>query len=192
MVREGKGRPGRVRPHWISDRIVITTNSVRSDEGVINHNGLPSLRILGTELMLKDITDNTDRKTVSRSCEIDREEGNLPSSRYNVLESPLRECSILRDGLKDPEKEIMKGAKSRLRPIVEDGDHPSLALQIRNPHKSPHRATREFKTPSIEPLEERELPHDPLHLTTKGISPNHTNLVDQSLRKGDEVAERGE
>jgi len=159
---------------------------------VINHDTLPSSGELGAKLMLKDIRNHRNRKPVGGCGKVNREEYYISSRGHEVLESPLRESSILRDSLQDPKKEVMKRAKSRLRPIVEDSDHSRLSFQIRDPNKPPYWSTSELKTPTIEPLKEGKLPHDPIHLPMKEISPNKTNLSPQSLWKRDEIAQSSE
>jgi hypothetical protein len=54
-----------------------------------------------------------------------------------VYERALVKGHILTNSPENPKKEIMDRAKSGLRPIVQNRDHPSLSLQIWNSHEPP-------------------------------------------------------
>jgi hypothetical protein len=62
---------------------------------------------------------------------------NFTPRSYFVQERTLSKCHILRNSTKNLEKVGMKRAKSFLRPIVQDSDHPSLPFLIRNPDEFP-------------------------------------------------------
>jgi len=127
--------------------------------------------------------DETDRKPVSRSRKVNRVEGYPFSSLTHLLdEGPLIECHILGDKAENPEEELVKRAKSSLRPIVENCDHPRLPLQIRdsddlsdNPRLTT-KVARPGKAQKVTP------PKQSVDDFSKLWTTNHGDTLDQSPR----------